>query len=191
VPQTEVVGDRGRTGIHAEINELLAERHDLVLELRRCSVRDPVRGPGPRLQRLLTGGSIPGDQLAGPALGHTVGPGDLPVAPALQQHRLDHVPRQLHRGPPTQVSTMLRHMCPLSGELRHCRGHWGEIVESLAGSALLRISAGARQTPRSASWDEMSASAATAALRLWLPGPNARAALQAARVAIGGCPPWV
>jgi hypothetical protein len=40
-------------------------------------------------------------------------------------------------------------------------------------------SAGARQTRRSASWDEMSALAATAALRPWLPGPNTRAALQA------------
>lgn len=46
-----------------------------------------------------------------------VGAGDLPVAPALEHDRVHHVPSQIHRRPPSSVSTMLRHRCSLSGEL--------------------------------------------------------------------------
>src|SRR5439155_23217908 len=40
----------------------------------------------------------------------------LPVVAALEHHRVHHGARQIHRRPPSSVSTMLRHTCPLSGE---------------------------------------------------------------------------
>ena len=46
-----------------------------------------------------------------------MGPSDLPVAAALEHDRHDHVASEIHRRPPSSVSTMLRHICPLSGEL--------------------------------------------------------------------------
>ena len=119
----QVVPDRLRAGVEALLTELLAQPHDLVLELGGGPVGDVLRRPGPRLDRFVASRPVPPHHLGHPALGHPVGPSHLPVAPPLEDHGLDHVPRQLHRRPPSQVSTMLRHRCPLSGELRHSRGH--------------------------------------------------------------------
>jgi len=123
VSEPEVVVDRAGASVKAKANELLAQRNDLVLELIRRAVGDALGCPGPRLDRGVPARSEPADQLANPTLGHTVRPGDLSVAPPLDHDRVHHVASQIHRRPPSKVSTMLRHMCPLSGDLRHSSAH--------------------------------------------------------------------
>jgi hypothetical protein len=117
--RAEVVVDRRRPGVQSELGQLLAQRDDLVLERVGRTVRDALGGPGPRLDRGVATCPEPADQLAHPALGHAVGTGNLPLAPPLHHDRVHHVASQIHRRPPSKVSTMLRHICPLSGELGH------------------------------------------------------------------------
>ena len=115
----QVVVDGLCAGVQTLVGELLSQRHDLVLQLGAGAVGDVLRRLRPRLDRGVAAVPEPLEELRYPTLGDPVGPGNLPIAPALKNHRLDHVPCQIHRRPPSQVSTMLRHMCPLSCELRH------------------------------------------------------------------------
>ncbi len=123
VVKPQVVVDRLGAGIQAEIAELLAERHDLVLDPLRGAVGDPLRSPRPWLERAVATLAEAPDELPDVALGDPMGRSHLPVGAALEHHGVHHVASQIHRRPPSSVSTMLRHICPLSGELADSPAH--------------------------------------------------------------------
>jgi hypothetical protein len=123
VPAFEVRRDRVRARVDAEVRELLAERHDIVLERPWGATRAPVRPPGPRLEPGLTLGVEAPAELVDPPRRDAVGPAHLRLRPSLDPDRRDHQPRQRHRPTPRdEVGTMSRDRPELSPENRHCRG---------------------------------------------------------------------
>src|SRR5438128_9279725 len=104
---SQVVGDRLGAGVVALALELAAQPHDRLDDLGRRFVLAGARPPGARLERLVAAFAISLDQLIDPALREPVGPSDLPGAPPLQEHGVDHVAPHPHTG------TRLSSRCPV------------------------------------------------------------------------------
>jgi hypothetical protein len=97
VPAEQVGGDGGRTRLMAAAVEFLAQRDDLVLERLTGPYRAAVWPPRAGLQPGVALGQVAPDELDHPPSGDAVVPGDLALAPALDQHRGDHQLRHPHR----------------------------------------------------------------------------------------------
>jgi len=96
----EVRVDRVGSGLNAELRELLSDRDDLIFDRFGDTCWWPVRPFGAGDQARFARGPVAGDQLVQPCLGDAVRPSDLTNAASLDQHRLHHERRQLHRTPP-------------------------------------------------------------------------------------------
>lgn len=107
----EMPVDGASSGVEPLISQMLAQDDDFVLDLTRSSVRSRVGSSRSGGERLIATCPVAGQFHRDPALGHSVAPGHLSDASALEHHRVDHVPSQLHRSHPSpRVSTMTRDM---------------------------------------------------------------------------------
>jgi hypothetical protein len=100
-----------------------AQRDDLVLERIRRAMGDPLRGSGPRGDRprsLLLGTGRPACR---PSSWRSRGPGPPPGSLRPSSTTASTTYRARSIADPRRRCPMLRHMCPLSGELRHSSAH--------------------------------------------------------------------
>ncbi len=119
----EVGVDRVRSRVDTELGQLLAQLHDLVLDVVGNSVRRLVRSTRARDEGSVSAGAIAGQELIQPRLRHAMRSSDLPNAALIDQYRLDHEHREIHWTPPPPVSTTSREMRPLCHELTHPLRH--------------------------------------------------------------------
>jgi hypothetical protein len=118
----QVGADGVRAGVQPLAGQLLAEPDDLILELDGDRPRAGVRTPRPRLERGLTLGLVPGDELADPESGDVVVAGHLALGASLDDDSGDDqsgLGHGLHLQ--QKVSTMSRDSCQLCPETRHLR----------------------------------------------------------------------
>ena len=97
--------DGARPAVEASINEVLAQPHDLVLDVDRGPIRPGIGPSRAWPDGLVAAVSVAGELDRHPGLGHPVGPGHLPDTTALEDHRIDHITSQRH--PSTHL-----HECP-------------------------------------------------------------------------------
>jgi len=96
----QVPGDGLRTRIVASFGQLLAQRHDRVLDGAGGAPRARVRAAGARLERCLTLHLVAPDEDLHPLPRDPVVAGHLALRPTLDHHRHDHHTRHRHRRSP-------------------------------------------------------------------------------------------
>ncbi len=122
VAMAEVVLDAERAGVESLLLELLAEGHDLVLDLDGSLRRTSVRSLRPEDECLVAAGVESDDLLGHPRLRHVERRGHRSERPTLQHHGIDCVTGTVHGHHLSRCPRCRGTCCPLSDGTRHTHG---------------------------------------------------------------------